>query len=137
VNTRARNHVVLRVAAAAGLGIDAFVHARLAGQYDLVAATVSEGALFRVEAAAAALAALLVLAWRHLIGDLFAWATAAAGAAAIVVYRFVDVGAFGPFPDMYEPIWPTDKLWALAAQILALVTLTLLLLAEWRARRHT
>ncbi|WP_232248534.1 hypothetical protein [Streptacidiphilus rugosus] len=56
---------ILRIAAAAGLAVDAAVHARLAGQYDLVTATISEGILFRAEAAAAALAVVLVLLWRH------------------------------------------------------------------------
>ncbi|MFC1417965.1 hypothetical protein [Streptacidiphilus cavernicola] len=116
--------MVLRIAAAAGLAVDAAVHAELAGQYDAVTATISQGTLFRIEAGAAALAVLLVLLWRKLPGDLFGWLTALAGLAAILLYRYVDVGAFGPFPDMYEPIWSTDKVWALAGQALAVLTLT-------------
>lgn len=123
-----------RIAAAVGLVVDAVVHARLAAQYDLVSATLSQGTLFRVEAAAAALAALLVLVWRQPVGDLFAWTTAAVGVVAILVYRYHDVGAFGPFPDMYEPIWSADKVWALAGQALALVALTCLPAATGRRR---
>jgi hypothetical protein len=49
--------------------------------------------------------------------------------AAIVLYRYVDVGAFGPFPDMYEPIWSSDKVWALIGQAVAVLALIPL----WRA----
>jgi len=129
-------HAVLRVVAAAGLAVDAWVHASLAGRYDGVAASISEGTLFRVEAGAASLAALLVLAWRRPLGDLFAWLTAAAGLAALVAYRYWNIGAHGPLPDMYEPIWFTDKVRALAGQALALLALTPLLAAAVRTRRR-
>jgi hypothetical protein len=37
------------------------------------------------------------------------WAAAAAvalaGFAAVVLYRYVDVGRIGPIPNMYEPTW--------------------------------
>ena len=122
--------LILRVAAAVGLAVDAAVHAKLAGQYDAVTATISQGTLFRIEAGAAALAVVLVLAWRRLPGDLFAVLTAAAGIAAIVLYRYVDVGAFGPFPNMYEPVWTSDKVWALIGQALALVAALPLVIAR-------
>ncbi len=133
VATAAR--LLLRCAAAVGLAVDAAVHAKLAGQYDAVAAGISQGALFRIEAGAAALAVLLVLFWRRRAGDLFGWLTAAAGLAAILVYRYWNVGAFGPFPDMYEPVWFADKVWALLGQILAVLALTPLLLFPARHRR--
>jgi hypothetical protein len=120
--------LILRIAAAAGLAVDAAVHARLAGQYDAVTATVSQGTLFRAEAAAAALGVVLVLIWRRRPGDLFAWLTALVGIAAILLYRYVDVGTLGPLPNMYEPIWSTDKIWALAGQILAVLALVPVLL---------
>ena len=119
--------ILLRVAAAVGLAVDAGVHADLAGQYDAVTATISEGTLFRIEAGAAALSVVLVLVLRRWLGDLFAAGTAAAGIAAILVFRYVDVGAFGPFPNMYEPIWSDQKVLALAAQILAVLALLPLL----------
>ncbi|QMU69375.1 hypothetical protein [Streptacidiphilus sp. P02-A3a] len=126
---------ILRVGAAAGLWIDAGVHAQLAGRYDAVSAAVSEGTLFRVESGAAALAVVLVLAWRRPLGDLFAALTAGAGLAAILVYRYVDVGTLGPLPDMYEPVWFTDKVWALAGQALALGALVALLSLRGAAHR--
>ena len=119
--------IVLRILAALGLAVDAGFHATLAGQYDAVSASISQGDLFRIEAGAASLAVLLVLGWRRPVGDLFAWAVAAAGLAALLLYRYVDVGALGPLPDMYEPVWFSDKVWSLAGQAAALVALTPLL----------
>ena len=119
--------MILRIAAAVGLAIDAGVHAQLAGQYDAVSASISEGALFRIESGAAALAVVLVLAWRKPAGDIFAALTAVGGLAAILLYRYVDVGALGPLPDMFEPVWFTGKVWAIAGQALALLVLIPLL----------
>ncbi|WP_282203306.1 hypothetical protein [Kitasatospora fiedleri] len=116
----------LRLVAAAGLAVDAVQHARLAGRYDAVSAGVSQGTLFRVEAGAATLAVLLVLVWRHRLGDLFAWLVAVGGLGALLLYRYVDVGPLGPLPNMYEPVWFTDKTltaWSQAVAALALVPL--------------
>lgn len=128
-----------RLLAAAGLAVDAYVHADLAPQYDAVKATFSQGGLFRVEAALAALAALLVLAWRRLPADVFAWAVAAGGFALIIIYRYVDVGEFGPVPDMYEPDWFTEKWVAVVAQLVTVAAASFLIvsdLVDIRARRH-
>ncbi|WP_051944393.1 hypothetical protein [Streptacidiphilus rugosus] len=131
----AARHIVLRGTAAAGLAVDASIHLKLAHQYAPVASsTINEGTLFRIEATAAIVAALLVLLWRHRFGDRFAWLTAAAGLAAILFYRYADPGALGPLPDMYEPIWFTDKVWALLGQATALAALTPLIAR--RSRRH-
>ncbi|MFD3518223.1 hypothetical protein [Streptomyces sp. NPDC058657] len=126
---------VARILAAAGLVVNAYVHARLADQYDAVGDTISQGVLFRIEAALAALAALLVLVWRRLPGDAFAWLVAAGGLAALLLYRYVDVGAIGPLPNMYEPVWSSDKKLAAGAQALTIVTATLLLGSRRRRRR--
>jgi hypothetical protein len=126
--------LILRLIAAVGLAIDAGIHAKLAPQYDAVNASISQGTLFRIEAGVAALAVVVVLAWRHRLGDLFALLTAAAGLAALLVYRYVDVGTLGPFPNMYEPVWFTDKVWAVIGQAMAVVSL-LALLPRRRAER--
>lgn len=126
---------VARILAAAGLAVDAYVHARLAGRYDAVGDTISQGTLFRVEAALAALAALLVLAWRRRPADAFAWLVAAGGLAALLIYQYVDVGALGPLPNMYEPVWSSDKRLTAAAQALTIVTTTLLLGTRRRRRQ--
>ncbi|WP_405801032.1 hypothetical protein [Streptomyces sp. NBC_01506] len=125
--------IVARLLAAAGLAVDAYMHAYLADQYDAVTADISQGTLFRIEAALAALAALLVLVWRRLPGDLFAWLVAAGGLALLLVYRYVNVGTLGPLPNMYEPIWYGDKRTTVIAQAAAVVALVYLLLFRPRS----
>nr|WSZ99865.1 hypothetical protein OH820_33190 [Streptomyces sp. NBC_00857] len=117
-----------RVLAAAGLAVDAYLHAQLADQYDTVSASISQGTLFRIEAGLASLAALVVLVWRRVPGDLFAWAVAAGGLALLLVYRYVDVGELGPIPNMYEPLWYGDKRLTAVAEAVAVVTTVFLLL---------
>ncbi|CAG6394392.1 hypothetical protein NMG29_13220 [Streptomyces cocklensis] len=125
-----------RVLAAAGLAVDAYVHADLAQQYDAVNATISQGDLFRIEAAISALAALVVLVWRRLPGDAFAWLVAAGGFALLMIYRYVDVGKWGPFPDMYEPVWFTEKWVAAVAQLVTVVAAGGLMVVDLRDRLH-
>ncbi|MFJ6569909.1 hypothetical protein ACIQNU_21050 [Streptomyces sp. NPDC091292] len=130
-----RVHALARVLAAAGLAVDAYFHAHLAPRYDAVSATISQGDLFRIEAGLAALAALLVLVWRRLPADVFAWLVAAGGLALLLIYRYMDLGAFGPFPNMYEPSWYTDKWVTAVAMAVAVVATTWLLVARGRRPR--
>lgn len=125
-----------RLLAAAGLGVDAYVHADLADQYDLVDATISQGDLFRIEAALAALAALLILVWRRFVSDAFAWLVAAGGFALLVIYRYIDVGKLGPFPNMYEPVWFTEKKVAAVAELVTVVTAAILMAVDLVGRHH-
>src|SRR4051812_765913 len=102
--------LVLRLLVAAGLLVDAYVHLHLADQYDAVkTSSLSQGDLFRVEGIAALLAAVAVLVFRRWVTDLVALVIAAGGVAAVVLTRYVDVGAFGPVPSMYEPTWYAEK----------------------------
>ncbi|MEY9846068.1 hypothetical protein [Streptacidiphilus sp. MAP5-3] len=143
---RGRTHVapllvvlwLLRLLTAAGLAIDAYVHVDLAPSYDPIKATVSQGDLFRAEAAAAALAALLLLTLRrHLTAWLLALAVALAGVAAVLLYRYVDVGAIGPLPNMYEPFWyPEKTMSAIAEGAAALTALAGLLIARHQLPRR-
>ncbi|MEV0776438.1 hypothetical protein ACIBLA_18950 [Streptomyces sp. NPDC050433] len=128
---------VARVVAAAALALDAYYHADLAPQYDFVSADISQGDLFRIEAGLAALAALLVLVWRRLPADLFAWSVAAGGLALLLIYRYVNVGAWGPFPNMYEPFWFGEKQATVVVEAIAVVaTVFLLLFRPRRERPH-
>ena len=95
----------LRVGTAAALAIDAAVHLRNAAAYDAVKATISQGALFRVEAGVAVAAALLVLVWPRRTSWILALLVAASALGAVLLYRYVDVGVLGPLPDMYENTW--------------------------------
>ncbi|MCU1590486.1 MAG: hypothetical protein JWP11_1742 [Frankiales bacterium] len=106
---RSRVSLVLAVLAAAGLVYDAVVHLHLAADYDAVGGTITQGGLFRLEAVLACLAALAVLLSDHRLAWATAGLTGVAGVAAVLLYRYVDVGAIGPIPNMYEPSWFAEK----------------------------
>jgi hypothetical protein len=129
---------VLQLIAAAGLAIDAKIHLDLASTYDAIkSSTVSQGDLFRIEGGLAIVAGLLVLVWRRPISALIALGVAGGGLVPLLVYRYYDVGAIGPLPPMYEPVWYPDKTDTLIAQIVAAVAaLALLVLLVVRKRRR-
>ncbi len=101
---------MLQVVTAAALAVDAYVHVDLASAYDPIGRQISQGTLFRIEAAAASLAALLVL----LLGRrrsvwAFAFLVSVSALGAVLLYRYVNVGTLGPLPNMYEPTWFPQK----------------------------
>lgn len=129
----------LRVLAAGGLAVDAYVHFQLAPAYDSLGSTITQGTLFRIEAAVAALVAVLLL----LVGRTTVYLTAAlvAGSAlgAVLLYRWVDVGALGPLPNMYEPVWYPDKtISALGEAAATLAAIALVAIAlQARSGKHS
>jgi hypothetical protein len=96
---------ILRIATATALGIDAVVHWQNASAYDAVRGSISQGQLFRAEAAVAVAVGLLVLVRPRPSSWLAALAVAASALAAVLLYRYVDVGSLGPLPDLYENTW--------------------------------
>jgi hypothetical protein len=97
---------LLGVATAAMLGIDAVVHARDAHFYDAVRTSViSQGTLFRLEAAVAALVVVALLIRPSRIWWAAALIVTLSAFGAVVLYQYVDVGQLGPIPNMYEPTW--------------------------------
>src|SRR5262249_47120319 len=126
--------MVLRLVVAAGLAIDAYVHFPLAHRFDSSNVSVSQGQLFRIEAVAAAIGALLVLVLWHRLVEVLAFLIAAAGAAAVLIYRYVDIGAFGPFPDMYDRFWYAEKTLSMVAEVVAAVAAAVLVLTHGRSR---
>ena len=128
--------LVLRVVTAAALGYQSYVHFHLASTYDPVQGTLlSQGDLFRVEAVAAALAAVAVLAVRTWWTALAALAVAGGGLSAVLLYRYVDVGAFGGLPGMYEPTWYAEKTRSAVVEGLGALT-ALALVARSLSRRR-
>lgn len=127
--------LTLRLLVAAGLAVVAYVHADLASGYDGVRATISEGDLFRTEAVAASVAALVVLAFGRKTGFGLALLVAVSALGAIVLYRYVDVGTLGPLPNMYEPIWFPEKTVAAVAAAATAVLAAGGLLRELRPRQ--
>jgi hypothetical protein len=127
---------VLRVGTAAALGIDAVVHWDNASAYDAVAATVSQGALFRVEAVLAVVVGVLVLVWPRPASWVAALVVAASALGAVLLYRYVDVGTLGPLPDMYENTWQVPgKPLSAAAEAIAVLLATLGLLVHRKPPR--
>ena len=106
---RSRISLLLTALAAAGLGYDAYVHLHLAANYDAVGSTITQGWLFRVEAAAAIAAVLALFTSDHRLAWAFAGTVGLGGLVAVVLYRYVDVPSFSPIPRMYEPIWYAEK----------------------------
>ena len=125
---RSAGELAARLVAAAGLIYDAYAHLDLAAGFDANTGAVSQGLLFRVEAVAASVAALMVLVFRRRIVAAFAVLVAGSALVAILSYRYVDVGIVGPLPNMYEPIWYPEKVLSAVAAGLATIAAGALLL---------
>ncbi|MDQ2881552.1 MAG: hypothetical protein M3Y48_10050 [Actinomycetota bacterium] len=135
VGHRSAGEVVARVVVAAGFGYDAYAHLDLAANFDANRALISQGMLFRAEAVVAVLAAVLVLVIRHRAAILFAVLIAGSALGAVLLYRYVDIGAIGPLPDMYEPTWYPEKTLSAIAEAAAVVVAGTLLRRESVAGR--
>ena len=107
---RSRASLALALLAALGLGYSAYVHLQLAAGYDAVGSTITQGMLFRVEAVLALVTGIAVLISDRRSVWAAAGLTGLASVVAVVLYRYVDVGAIGPIPNMYEPAWFPEKL---------------------------
>lgn len=96
--------IALRVLAAAALGVSAYVHLHLAHLY-AYPGTISGTTLFRTQGVVAIVVAVVLLA----TGNRWAWLAAAllglASFGAVMLYRYVDVGAIGPLPNMHDATW--------------------------------
>lgn len=125
MNAQARTAVrwTLIVVAVAGLATDAFVHFDLASAFaGNKTSTLSEADLFRAEAVAAIIAGAALLLRPRRYTAAIAFVVSAAGFAAVMVYRYVDIGAFGPFPNMYDPYWaPAGKTLSAIGEALAAI----------------
>jgi hypothetical protein len=96
----------LAVATAVLLGIDAYVHLHDAHFYDSVASSnISEGNLFRAQAILAVVVAVALLVRPHPVVWAVAVLVTASAVGAVLLYTYVDVGALGPLPNLYEPTW--------------------------------
>ncbi|WP_295700206.1 hypothetical protein [Lapillicoccus sp.] len=104
---------------AAGLVVDSVIHLYLASGYQEAApGGFGEGNLFRTQAVAALIVAVLVLARGSRATYLASAVVAAAALAAVLLYRYLDLPPLGPLPSMYEPIWfPTKTATAVAEAV--------------------
>jgi hypothetical protein len=129
--------------AAAALGVDAYVHFHDAGFYDAVRTSVlSQGTLFRAQAIVSIAVALAVGLRPRRVWWAAALTVLGSAAGAVVLYTYVNVGALGPLPNMYEPTWvlPGKLVSAWAEGVGALIAAIGLLMALHRhadeAPRH-
>jgi hypothetical protein len=133
---RSGPQLVLRVLAAAGLAISAWIHFDLADRYKTLGDTITQADLFYAQAAVAAVVAL----WLLVTGMRTAWwAAALVGAgsfAAVMLYRYVDVGAIGPIPNMHDASWLPSPDKAISAVAEAGVVVLWLLYEAVRRRRR-
>ena len=108
----------LAVATAVLLGIDAYVHLHDAHFYDsLASSSLSEGTLFQAQAIVAVVVAVALLVRPHPVVWAVAVLVTASAVGAVLLYTYVDVGALGPLPDLYEPSWvPAGKLASAVAE---------------------
>lgn len=114
--------IVIRLLVVAGLAIDAYVHFHLASGFRFNNnGMISGDWLFRIEAAAAAVAAILILVWSNRLTYLIAFVVAAGGVAAVLLFSYINVGKIGPLPTIYEPIWYTEKTVSLIGEAVAAV----------------
>jgi len=139
MNTRTRSALtwVLIAVVVIGLAVDAFVHFDLASAFkNNKTSTLSEADLFRLEAVAAIVAVVALVIRPRRYTAAFAFLVSAAGTAAVVVYRYVDVGAFGPFPNMYDPYWaPVGKnLSAIGEAVAAVGSVALFVIFQRQSR---
>jgi hypothetical protein len=119
--------LVLRVLTVAALAISAYVHLHLAHLYTTLGDTITQGDLFRVQGVVAAAVAV----WLLVTGQRLAWWAAgivgAASFAAVMVYRYENIGAIGPIPNMHDASWQPspDKMLSAVAEA-AVVVLVLI-----------
>jgi len=140
MNSRSMTRVMLILIVVAGLAIDAYVHFHLASAFKHnKTSTLSEADLFRAEATVAIIAAVALLLRPRRYTAAFAFLVSAAGFAAVMVYRYVDIGSFGPIPGMYDPYWlPTSKtVSAVAEGVAAVAALALVFLFSARTSGTT
>jgi hypothetical protein len=126
-----RSGPVVRAALAAvvvaGLVLDAVLHLDLAARYGPVRTSVlSQADLFRAEAVVALLAALLLVVRPRRWTAVLAAVVAGSALAALLVYRYHDLGPLGPIPSLYEPVWYGRKAAAAIAEAAALLAAVLL-----------
>jgi len=124
--------VALRLLGAAALAISSYVHLHGAHHYTSLGNTITQADLFYAQGAIAAAVALWVLVTGHRLAWVAVALVGAASFAAVMVYRYVNVGAIGPLPNMYSPSWEPspDKLMSAYAEAAALIVAVIALFSR-------
>ena len=102
--------MALRLLVVATLAVDCTVHLRLAEAMHLAApGGIGGGTLFRIQAVAAGLAAVLLLVTGRRLAYAVAALVALSALVPVLLYTYVMVPDLGPIPSMYDPRWSTPK----------------------------
>jgi hypothetical protein len=129
--------LLLRGMLLSGLVVDAVVHLKLAPtQPPALDGHLSQVSLFYGETVVAFLAAALVLVWNRRSTAVVAALVSGTALAAVLQSRFVDIGAIGPVPDLYEPAWYASKVLTTVAEAVAFVAAIALATVPRRAARR-
>ncbi|MDQ6650464.1 MAG: hypothetical protein M3Z02_10165 [Actinomycetota bacterium] len=126
--------VALRLVGIACLLASGIIHATLVSRYQAVGDQITQGELFVVQAASAAVAAGWLLVRDHARVWLAGLLVMAGSLAAVLITYYVRVPAVGPLPGLYEPLWFPSKAWSAVAEG-AFVLLAVARLARVRLRR--
>ena len=114
--------LAVRLGLVAMLAVDAVVHYRLAGAMDVAApGGVGGGTLFRLQATAAVVAAIVLLVRGSRLAYAVAGLVALSAFGAVILYTYVDVPTLGPVPSMYDPTWYAEKTLSAVAEGLGVV----------------
>ncbi|MFD0685804.1 hypothetical protein [Actinomadura fibrosa] len=112
--------LILRLLIAAGLAADAIVHWKFAPDMAFVQGGSIDGdLLFRIQAAVAGVTAVIILTYARRWSYALSFLVAGSATGALLLYYYVDVGALGPLPAMYEPVWYTEKTISLVGEGIA------------------
>jgi glucan phosphoethanolaminetransferase (alkaline phosphatase superfamily) len=130
---------VLGAVTAVLLAVDAYVHLKDASQYDSFKSSVmSEGTLFRIQGVVAIVVAIAVLIWPRVLTFVLAILVSGSAAVAVVLYTYVNVGALGPLPNLYENTWsPPGKVASAVAETAAVLVAIAGLVLAVRMRRRS
>lgn len=123
---------------AIALGVDAYVHATDASFYEASqGGIVSEATLFRAEAVISGLLAVVVVLRPSPAIFAASLLVAATAVGAVVLNTYINVGAIGPLPNLYEPAWgvPGKVLSAYAEGLAVLISAAGVVLTRGRRRR--
>lgn len=126
--------VTLRVLVAACLAVDCAIHLKLADGIQLAApGGIGGGNLFRAQAIAAGLAAVLLLATGRRFAYVVAGLVALSAFIPVLLYTYVAVPTLGPIPSMYDPTWSDDKVMSAIAEGAAVLLAAIGVIVTWRS----
>lgn len=129
--------LILRLLVAAGLAADAYVHWIFAPDMAFVEGGAIGGDLiFRVQAVVAGVVAVGILAYAVRWTYAVAFLVAGSAVGALLFYYYVDAGALGPLPAMYEPVWYAEKTISLVGEGIATLAALVGFLTAGRKKRQ-